>query len=92
MPASAGRGRGEMASERDPRSEIPGTTTRFRFGQDNSYAYLAPLIAVVIVIVIGVYSFSYWSGNRDGKSAGSSSIEQPATKPDASPQAPNTSK
>jgi hypothetical protein len=42
-------------------------------------------------VIIGVYGFSYWSGNRGGTSGGSS-IEQPAVKPDASPQAPNTSK
>ena len=81
-----------MATERDPRADIPGTTTRFRFGQDNRYAYLGPLIALIVVVIIGVYGFISWSGNRDGKSAGGASIEQPATKPDASPQTPSTSK
>lgn len=76
-----------MEDKHDPRAEIPGTTTRFRFGQDNRYAYFGPIIALIVVVIIGIYGFSYWSGNRGG-----SSIEQPAVKPDASPQAPNTSK
>jgi hypothetical protein len=80
-----------MENKNDPRAEIPGTTTRFRFGQDNRYAYVGPIIALIVLVIIGLYSFSYWSGNRGG-TGGGSSVEQPAVKPGASPQAPNTSK
>ena len=44
-----------MASNRDPRAEIPGTTTRFKFGQDNRFAIFGPLIALAVVVIIGVY-------------------------------------
>jgi hypothetical protein len=78
-----------MASNKDPRAEIPGTTTRFKFGQDNRFAIFGPLIALAVLVIIGVYSFSYWSGNRDGTRTGNS-IERPAVKPDASPNTPST--
>jgi hypothetical protein len=78
-----------MASNQDPRADIPGTRTRFKYGQDNRFALFGPLIALAVVAVIGVYSFFYWSGNRDGTRTGGP-IEQPAVKPDASPQAPST--
>ena len=77
-----------MAVDKDPRAEIPGTTTRFRFGQDNRFAIFGPIIAVVVVVIIGIYSFSHWSGNRDGKSTGNT-IERPAVNPDASPKSPS---
>jgi hypothetical protein len=77
-----------MASSKDPRADIPGTTTRFKYGQDNRFAIFGPVIAVAVVAVIGAYSFFHWSGNRDGTRRGNS-IGQPAVKPDASPQAPS---
>lgn len=79
-----------MASEReDPRAEIPGTTTRFRFGQDNRFAYIGPIIAAVVLVIIGLYSLPYLIGNRDGSRTGYT-IERPAVKPDAQPQTPST--
>jgi hypothetical protein len=51
------------AVEKDPRAEIPGTTTRFRFGQDNRFAIIGPIIAIIVVVIIGLYSLPYLIGD-----------------------------
>jgi hypothetical protein len=76
-----------MAVERDPRAEIPGTTTRFKFGQDNRFAIIGPIIAVIVVVIIGLYSLPYLIGN--GARTGGT-VERPAVTPDGQPRTPST--
>ena len=77
-----------MAVEKDPRAEIPGTTTRFKFGQDNRFAIIGPIIAVIVVVIIGLYSLPYLIGNGGTRTGGN--VERPAVKPDGQPRTPST--
>ena len=77
-----------MASKKDPSAEIQGTTRVL-----NSDRTIAPPFRSAHCRSGGrgywLYSFFYWSGNRDGRRTGNT-IEQPTVKPDASPKAPST--
>lgn len=72
----------------NPRDEIPGARSRFKFGQETGYAFFGPLIALVIVVVVGLYVLLSWKGEPGGIRI-DPNRPPAATKPDAPPKNPS---